>query len=339
MKGYKRINVEINLVLELISIILYKSKHNQICKDMIGFSLIVENTNYTRDIDLHFNKFGDHKVYKKIEDMTRLGFFLGRPIELGLAIENLDSFKFKHDLSETCVDFSGGIDNINDLINLIIDFKNETNFEKFIPTIHDNYREILIAVKNSLVKYPFIEELENFYGKSFNSYNLIMHNLNIGNFGINFASKKGDIDIFIVLEFLNKNNMSEFSLDSRYINTIFHELSHPIINPLTKTNMSKLKNYESSYEDLKKYKTSISGYGDFEECVNEHIIRSFSNLMTRKYCGDYYADKHIKRDYDLGYRYIPKLMEKLKHYEKNIDKYLNIENFYEELIEVFATKL
>ncbi|WP_373599030.1 DUF4932 domain-containing protein [Paraclostridium bifermentans] len=339
MKVYRKINVELNLALELISIILYKSKHNQICKDMIGFSPIVENTDYTRAIDLYFNKFENHKVYKKIEEMTKVGFFLVRPIEIALSIDNLDSFKFKYDLSETCIAFSGGIDNINDLISLIIDFKNEINFEKFIPTIYDKYKEILIAVKSNLNKYPFIEEFENFYGKSANSYNLIIHNLNRGNFGINFESKKGNIDIFIVLEFLNKNNMAKFNLDSRYINTIFHELSHPIINPLTKTNMSKLKKYESSYEDLKKYKTNIAGYGDFEECINEHIIRAFSNLMTRKYCGDYYADKHIKRDYDLGYRYILKLIEKLEYYEKNRDKYFNIEDFYEELISVFATKL
>lgn len=58
------INAEVNLQVEMMNIILYNSKYNDICKNIIGFEPIVDEKNsYTEEIDLYFRKFADHQIY------------------------------------------------------------------------------------------------------------------------------------------------------------------------------------------------------------------------------------------------------------------------------------
>ncbi|MGL5756761.1 MAG: DUF4932 domain-containing protein [Paraclostridium sp.] len=332
--------IKVSLEVELINIILYTSKHGDICKNIIGFSPIIETNNmYTNEIKNYFGKFKNHKIYNQIEEMTQNGFFLGRPIELALSIDMLNDFKSKYEISNTSVEMSGGQKNIDKLIKLLKRFEKETDFQNFIPKINSYYVPSILKINNHLNKYPFIEATEKFYGSTNINYNFIVSNLSKGNFGIGFKNKNNKIDIYTVftLDCISKNeDENELNRGALSCNTIFHELSHPIINPITEKNKKLINQYKSAYEYLKTYKTPFSGYADWEECVNEHIIRAFSIMMTRRYRGDYYADKHLKHDYDLGYKYIPNLIDKLQDYEKNRDRYKNIECFYEELILTFS---
>lgn len=116
---------------------------------------------------------------------------------------------------------------------------------------------------------------------------------------------------------------------------IFHELSHPIINPITEENLELVDKYEVAYEELKKYKAEISGYGDWGECINEHIVRAIAIHLSRKYFDNDFTNRRIEYDYNLGYRYIKAMVKKLDYYQENNSDYKSIEGFYPELLKVF----
>lgn len=339
----KKIKAKVNLEVELINIILYTGNHNDICKNIMGFSPIIEiNNEYTNEIRNYFDKFKNHKIYNQIEEMTQKGFFLGRPMEFALSVDRLCNFKAKYKMSEYSIEMSGGQKSIDKLIKLLKQFEKETDFQNFTPKINSYYVPSILETNHHLDKYPFIEAIESFYGKTNANYNFIISNLSKGNFGIDFKNKNNGTDIYSIftLDGVNKNeDENELYGGGLSCNTVFHELSHPIINPITKKNKELVNQHEVAYEYLETYKTPFSGYIDWDECINEHIIRAFSIMMTRRYRGDYYADKHLKHNYDLGYRYIPKLIEKLQYYEKNRGRYENIESFYEELILTFSETL
>lgn len=115
-------------------------------------------------------------------------------------------------------------------------------------------------------------------------------------------------------------------------NLIFHELSHPVVNPLTEKNLLLVNEYKDVFEELEKYKSEFSGYGDWEECMNEHIVRSISIHLSRKY----FTNKRIECDYNLGYKYIKAIVDKLEEYEKNKNMYESLGEVYQEIIKVFS---
>jgi hypothetical protein len=142
--------------------------------------------------------------------------------------------------------------------------------------------------------------------------------------------------IFTINTVCSNEEENEFNRGALSSNVVFHEFSHPIINPLTEKNKDLVEKYKIAYEKLKPYKKPYAGYGDWEECVNEHIIRAISIYLVRNYCNSYYADKHLEYDYNLGYRYIPYFIERLDYYEKNRNTYKTIDDFYSELIKAFT---
>jgi hypothetical protein len=338
-----KIKIGISPEVEMINIILYNSKYNDICRELIGFSPMVEIENdYTKEIQRYFDSFYSHKVYRKVESMVKKGFFLSRPMEFALSIDSLNNFKSRYKLSKFAIDMSGGQKIIDELTDLLRDFEKVTDFNKFIPKINHYYKESLLRVNNLCEKYLFVEVIENFYGKSSNNCHFIISNLNKGNFGIHFKNENNNIDMYSVFTMYGTSEDEvnhELNRGALSCNTIFHEFSHPIINPLTEKNKELVNKYKIVYEYLRPYKRPLTGYVDWEECVNEHIIRACSIFLVRKTCGDYYADRHLEHDYNLGYRYIPNLIEKLEYYENNRDTYKTIDSFYKELIKSFSEKI
>lgn len=100
--------------------------------------------------------------------------------------------------------------------------------------------------------------------------------------------------------------------------------------------MVLVNKYKEIHEELEKHKSEFSGYSDWEECVNEHIVRALSIHLSKKYFDVDFTNRRIEFDYNLGYRYIKDIVSKLEECEKNRNRYKSIEEFYPEFIKVFV---
>lgn len=81
---------------------------------------------------------------------------------------------------------------------------------------------------------------------------------------------------------------------------------------------------------------SLSGYGNWEECVDEHIVRAIAIHLAKKIRSSEIEEWHYRRSYNAGYRYLPFLLEKLVCYDDNRDRYKTFDDFYLELIKSFS---
>lgn len=133
---------------------------------------------------------------------------------------------------------------------------------------------------------------------------------------------------------------SVFSTDSLSLSPaiLLHEYTHAFINPLTEKYRSLVCAFQSAYQWLSKYKLPDyqSGYGDWEECVNEHLVRAMTIHLLHR-CG--YSDlaqKMLRNDLYCGYQYIPLLLERYCIYDANRGTYSDFEHYYPELLQVFS---
>lgn len=327
----KEIVIQVNPFLELINSILLTSGYNEITKPLVGYGLMTEESNeYTEAIKKFFGKYQNHKIYEFIENMIPNGFTFSRPVEIALSLSGSTDFTLQYPLSSLCIKYSSGISQINELLALLKDFAKQSNYFDFY---HKNLKfyNILFKKASKLVKcHPFVTLLENEYGKEQASYNLVLSSLMVGNFGIFFANNDTkQYDLFSV--FATDN----FSLSPAIL---LHEYSHPFINPLTTKYSDLVKKYQSAHEKLTAYKLPDyhSGYGDWEECVNEHLVRAMVIHLLQK-CELYEAaNQLLQNDLYCGYRYIPLILEKYNFYDNHRYLYKDLESYYPELLEVFA---
>lgn len=338
----KKINIEVNPNLEFINSILLTSKYNELTKPFIGYGLMTEESNqYTNAIREFFNIYQASTIYTTIEKMMPNGFTFSRPVELMLSLGNSKDFTIQYPLTDLCVQYCGGIENILFFLKQLYRFSKEINYFEFFETAKSYYNAYLPKIENHVKSYPFISMIESIYGKEQNSYNYVVSNLMVGNFGINFLNKEtksSDLfSVFNVCDVTDNPETNEFTNGALSVNILFHEFSHSFINPLTDKYFNIAEEYTSAYEHLKKYKLPDfrSGYGDWKECINEHFVRSMAIYLTLKCDRKEWADKHLENDLHRGYKYIPAILELYKYYECNRVKYRTFEDFYPTLLNVF----
>jgi len=232
-----------------------------------------------------------------------------------------------------CIEYCGGISKVRELLGLLKDYEEKIGFFDFLKDAKNYYNPIIEQTNEIINKYPYISILEEEYGKEQNSYNYILSSLMIGNYGISFRKKEtSKLDIFSV-----------FATDNYSISVpiLFHEFSHPFINPLTEKYMDLVDEYQRAHRLLEKYKLPgfNSGYGDWFECVNEHLVRAMVIHLLQKCKLQDTAKKML--DYELynGYKYIPLILEKYQYYDEHRDIYPDFEAFYPKLLGVFKNTI
>jgi hypothetical protein len=308
----KKINVQVNPYLEFINSILLTSRYNEITKTFIGYGLMVEDENkYTIAIKNFFKPYANNPIYTKIEELIPNGFTFSRPVELMLSLGNSSDFSRQYLLTELCIQYCGGIDTIDDLLKQLKTFWEKTGYAEFFESVKDVYDPIVRRVVEFLSEYPFVDIIESEFGQS--------------------QKDTEKSDLFSVF------STYDFSLSPA---VLFHEYSHPFINPLTDKNYDIAQKYIDSYEELKHYKLPNfqSGYGDLKECINEHLVRAMSIHLLNKINQTELVNKLLNNDLYCGYKFIPQILEHYDYYDMNRNKYNTFEQFYPELLGAFELR-
>ncbi len=160
-----------------MNIILLTSRYSEILSERFGFKVDFvdySNEKYIRDINDYFQKYSDHEIYIKLEEMIKDGFFLGRPMVFALALDNEEGADFKYEISEFNIKLSGGIKKLEEFRVLFNSFKEETKFDDFFSKVEVYYKDDLEYFNRILEKYNFINNLEEFSGNKNTNYNFVM---------------------------------------------------------------------------------------------------------------------------------------------------------------------
>jgi hypothetical protein len=145
------------------------------------------------------------------------------------------------------------------------------------------------------------------------------------------------MDIYCIIE--PESNMGDipvFSASRMFNNLICHEFSHSFINPLVEKHMESVNKSSALFDTIKQSMNS-QAYMDWETTVKEHIVRAVASRLAAKKYGEE-SSYLIEYRNEVGRRfiYVIPLIDKLKEYEQNRERYKSFDDFFSEMLSVFT---
>ena len=333
-----KLQVTVNPQVELLMVVLLTSNYSTLCKPFLGYSIMTEeNTEYVKAIKSYFKHFSNHKIYRILDEMIPKGFALGAPVDIVLSLGSPPSLEKKRDYSSFAVERACGKEKVDVFVELLRDFADKSDFLSFFNENESTYANALQIFNQGVNRNQYIEILENFYGREQDSYDIYLTQLSKGSFGFSSKNGSGRLSLYNVCGFMNNLLKGKSDLEEFLDNILWHEFSHPIINPLTDEYENTIKAPEKIYKKLKTNNHSWPDYSSliWKECVNEHVIRAICIFLCRKYISEPIANKRLDFDIKLGYTLIPSLLEAIAYYDKNRNLYRCFEDLFMELLDIF----
>ncbi|GFP75265.1 DUF4932 domain-containing protein [Clostridium fungisolvens] len=315
-------NVSVEPKIELLQVVQYLAGDQSIKREKLSY----DYESYSEDIKVYFSKYDKEPVVNLYKKMMMNGFSFSTPPSVMLYVDdNLNRIQGLDIPNEYNSD-AGNEENIIKFYKLLAEFRKKTKFDEFYIQHKAYYTGLVSKVKEKLDKSGCIDKIIKYYGYKQNSYNFIIESLSVGGYAARVPSQNGKFDLYDFMVIPNN--------DEEFFQMIVHEFGHSYVNPLTEKNINEINRYDNLFTPIKQAMANQQ-YGQWQYCVNEHIVRSVAYRNLYFYFGKNASEYYINLDTSKNFIYINAITEKLKEYENNRDKYTTFDDFYPKLIEVF----
>lgn len=201
---------------------------------------------------------------------------------------------------------------------------------------------------NKHIPVGFTDAMEQFYGESFNSYTILISPMMMWpiedgegrGIAANVTSKSGKTDVYeIASPFVKVEKQGQFGYDNQFQARFLsvHEFGHSFVNKEVYQHRDQLEKFKDLFEksNLKETMIKTGGYGDYQTCVAEHLVR-LGEIQTARIQKDFERAKRLE-EYHLknNFVFLPLLEEKIKDYNSNRMKYKKFGDFIPQLLGIF----
>lgn len=218
----------------------------------------------------------------------------------------------------------------------LILFHQDSLVQKYLREVTPLNKKVISQVKSSSSINQLTSYLEEYYGKNFGSYHLIISPLlHSGGFNAEMINDKGEKEIYALI---GPNGEIDFIpyFDKDYLemDLIIHEFGHSFVNPLIEKYNDEVESLKTKYftEKLKKDAKS-QGYSEWKYVFNELLLRATTIRIAEQNFGKEKAEKLLNYEKSVGFSLVENIVEILKEYDLNRDKYDVFDKFYPTLIE------
>jgi hypothetical protein len=332
-KIHNQINVGVFPQVELVSIVQTISKYPTV----LGFLMAQDSSIYKTDVINHFESYKEHPVVLMFDRLSLQPRMLNFSAPSNILLYTNESLDLRTDieLDDFVINRVGGIDSLKVFLNLLRDFASQSSFNEFYENHQDFYLNIIENTIRNVGLTNYIFELESFYGKNQKSYNIVLVSLyNHVGFGNSLLCSNDKREIYNTMGPKTVVNNAPFFGDENYLkDMIRHEFSHPFVNPLTEKYWDYVKDYSHKYDSLPEVARK-NVCGDWQECINEFIIRAITTQLAYNEADDIGLQAYEKEK-SRGVSYLDGLLEKIRYYQLTRDLYPTFESFYLNILDVF----
>lgn len=322
IKRINGLNVVLSKNLELMLAIhsIYLKEHPEY-KDEFNF-IELPPTPYINELEKIINSIEHHNIIDNLIEFTDES----ECIEIALALND----NYELDIDKVNLDsINNNLGNV-DLEVFIKHFKeyaDKINWNSF----YESYQQFYIQLYSQFCDFPKnldLNDINSFYGNKELKYNYIPSILMNGGFGI-----KNMNNMYYIRGIKWWDEEKRFYYDKEYLlECLFHEFSHPQVNPLVDKYYDLFTNIESFV------KNSIDNnlpktYHNGKTLLCEYFVRANAHIMTLKY----YPDSKIS-DWILqhGFKYLNDLVN---YTSNSINKYNNYEELFKNELIIYMNNI
>jgi hypothetical protein len=330
---HNQVTVGVFPQVELISIIQTIGGY----RTALGFLMASDTSQYSSGILAHFSPYRNHAAVMMFDRLSMQPGMLNfsAPSNIMLLADASLSLRTDIEPDEFVYKRAGGIDSLKILLSLLSDFAARTSFNDFFRSHNDFYLEITQNTVDSMGSVNYISELECFYGRSQESYNIVLVPLygHVG-FGNSLLHSDGKREIFNTMgPWLISDGTPVFGDEDYLTYMIRHEFSHPFINPLTEKYWDSIREFATNYDSVPEVARK-NMCGDWQECINEFVIRAVTTHLAFRESADA-GVRAYQKESARGVCLLDGLLEQIRLYESERDSFQAFESFYPKILEVF----
>lgn len=283
---------------------------------------------YKKKLNDYFEPYKDHETIREFQQMfTKVLGSLDAPIFFMLNLnDDLEFITLPQNKAE-----------LADSLRLQFKkFAEESDFDRFYESNGDLYRLILSTVDYNFSDFGVKGMLEEYFGKKDREFVVVLNLLGQGNFGPQISSPEGITGYCVIAPETSLGDIPGFPDNRVFYELSFHEFSHTYITPLVERYREQIGSTAHLLEPIRESMRS-QAYTNWVTVVNEHITRAVTcRLAARKY-GEASA-RLAEYRLEMGRRFIycAPLIEKLREYENRRTEFAAFEDFFPELLSVFA---
>ncbi len=326
----RAVNIKVDPRIELLAVVQFLSGYDERYRLITDFDFP-----YKQDVREYFSTFKNHSAVKLFDRMSADGFSFDAPPAAILYLSKPPELTIELPFTKYLSKRAGGLERLNKFVELLRDFAEETEFMVFFKAHRGTFQQIAANAQSQMGAVNYARTLQDYYGMSQNSYNIILAPLFTGGFGPRIERSDGKYDIYNILGPMNmKDGLPAFGSEKSFRHIAWHEFSHSFVNPTTAKFSREIHKYKALYEPISA-KMKGQAYGNWETCVNEHIVRAVTTRLACREFGSEASEQALGAEKGRGFAYIQALCDSLAVYEEQRDKYPTLVDYYPELIKVF----
>lgn len=323
IKKINGLNVQLNKSLELMLAIhsVYLKEHPEYVDE---FNFVeVPPISYVNELESIINSVEHQNLINDLIEFTDES----ECVNIALALTNdYELDKDKANLSQINK-YLGNVD-LEEFINRFKEYADKINWNSF----YESHQQFYIQLYSQFCDFPEnldLNDINNFYGTNETNYNYIPSILMNGGFGV----KNIDNNMYYIRGIQWWKEEKRFYYDKKYLlECLFHEFSHPQVNPL----VDKYYDLFTNIESLIKYSIDNNlpkTYQNGRTILYEYFVRANAYIMTLKY----YPDSKIS-DWILQHGF--KYLNDLASYTSNsINKYNNYEELFKNELIIYMNNI
>lgn len=295
-------------------------------KQKLGISFDWVKSNYPK-YDIKFIELCDNYLSEKFIDYIKnygLDSYSGT-VRIALALN--DNYEVVENENIINIKETNSVFNSALLANYLNEFISKSNYNDFYNSTLEDRNYIINELHKAINYYGIFSPniIESFYGYSKGKMNIIIANFSQGSYGEN--DENGSTYVCGMSAYLNDH------FDPYILSNLFHEFSHPYINPLGEKYFGDVK--LSNLFNNAKENGLESCYNLSLTMLNEYVVRAVQIYLGSKYFDEEVNRKIIEKQKKRGYVFIEDVIALFD--KKN--NYSNFEKFYKNEIVTFFMNL
>lgn len=328
------LDITIDPRLELLAVLQYLSGSEMIIPDSDG---------YAQSIDTWFADFKSHPVLSRLKSLEKHGYRYDLPVSSFLCFDGVpfdretqSRIGYAKEMDEERLEKATQGGSLEEFYASVNDFVRISDFggwfESQRPFLEKTVSETasVLASKDDMIRL-----LIDWYGYEHERYTLVISLLFDGGYGISLMDAQNKNFLYCITCLDGSNNPAHTLLHLGIM--IFHEFSHPYVNPLVDEHFDMIKGRAELFEPIKTKMTMLA-YTDWWIAVVEHFVRASATRLMQLFLPPEAHEASTQWDINQGFIYMDIVFEAVLEYEQaRQETGIRYDEYFPRLMQKFAS--